>query len=442
MKLMDKRAETIANMMMAVSDGELNRKVEPDDPQVSLKERGELCEQAISERSTRNYRIKERFSHGLVRVLSSVIDSRTTIEGLERLDKVKGGAIITSNHFSPVDNTVVRKTVHAMGKDYLPIVCQDTNYAMKGAFGFLIRYSDTIPISPNRHYMEHHFEPLLKAEFDAGRFVLIYPEQEMWFNYRKPRPCKRGAYYYAAKFGVPVVSCFVEIHDRPGRTEPDFVHVGYSMHVLDPIFPDPSKSVRENSIEMRDRDYAQKRAAYERAYGKPLDDKVFSSDDVAGWIPEGQPLPDWAERVIDATFAAAGRSRKAAPAKGADAAQDVTPAQDGILAQGRALVQDGILGQGRALVQDGILGQDTPSKLKALPLQDATGEKKALPVQDAMEFLPTAAAEAADAIATAAEAATAAAASAAATTAAAATATAAAATAAAESLMTTNLREG
>ena len=35
----------------------------------------------------------------------------------------------------------------------------------------------------------------------------------MWFNYRKPRNLKRGAYYYAAKNNVPIVPIFVEIQN-------------------------------------------------------------------------------------------------------------------------------------------------------------------------------------------------------------------------------------
>ena len=35
-----------------------------------------------------------------------------------------------------------------------------------------------------------------------GDIVLIYPEEEMWFNYRLPRPCKRGAYQFAHELDV------------------------------------------------------------------------------------------------------------------------------------------------------------------------------------------------------------------------------------------------
>ena len=82
---------------------------------------------------------------------------------------------------------------------------------------------------------------------------MIYPEQEMWFNYRKPRYLKPGAYYYASKYNVPIISCFIEIIDK------------------------------ENAAWMSERDYSQKKEAYEKAYNKKLDYK-FEDDDIAGWI--------------------------------------------------------------------------------------------------------------------------------------------------------------
>ena len=39
--------------------------------------------------------------------------------------------------------------------------------------------------------MNGAFRTLMQRNLDRNRFILIYPEQEMWFNYRKPRPGKR-----------------------------------------------------------------------------------------------------------------------------------------------------------------------------------------------------------------------------------------------------------
>ena len=45
----------------------------------------------------------------------------------------------------------------------------------------------------------------------------------MWYNYRKPRPLKQGAYYYAAKNNVPIISCFTEIIDKEKKLTMNFM---------------------------------------------------------------------------------------------------------------------------------------------------------------------------------------------------------------------------
>lgn len=286
--LLDKRDEAVSNMRMALKDMDLNAKVEPDDPNLSSEEKRRICERFIEQYPTRSFRRKRHIARWIANVATRLANRNTKFVGLEKIKGIDTGAIVTSNHFSPIDNTVVRLAMHKAGKWRLPIVCQESNLAMPALFGFMMRYADTLPISEDRHYMKDHFERILKWELDRNNYVLIYPEQEMWFNYRKPRPCKRGAYYYAAMFNVPIISCFVEIIDKDGLESPDFVEVSYVMHVLDPIFPDPALSVRENSIAMCKRDYEQKRSAYEQIYGKPLN-YTFSTDDVAGWIPPARP---------------------------------------------------------------------------------------------------------------------------------------------------------
>lgn len=106
----------------------------------------------------------------------------------------------------------------------------------------------------------------------------------MWFNFRKPRPTKRGAYYYAAKFQMPVISCFVEMIDENEVDRDDFMKVRYRIHVLPLIYPDPNLSIRDNSVLMNEKDYQQKKEAYEKAYGKELE-YSFDKADIAGWMP-------------------------------------------------------------------------------------------------------------------------------------------------------------
>ena len=53
--------------------------------------------------------------------------------------------------------------------------------------------------------MSKNFIPTIRDLLNDKSLILIYPEEEMWFNYRKPRPPKPGAYHYAAKYNVPII---------------------------------------------------------------------------------------------------------------------------------------------------------------------------------------------------------------------------------------------
>ena len=46
-----------------------------------------------------------------------------------------------------------------------------------------------------------------------GKFILIYAEQSLWWNYRKPRKYRIGAYRWASRNKVPVIPCFTTMQD-------------------------------------------------------------------------------------------------------------------------------------------------------------------------------------------------------------------------------------
>ncbi|ERL65135.1 lysophospholipid acyltransferase family protein [Schleiferilactobacillus shenzhenensis] len=280
------RGPVIQNIEKAVAANQLNSKVETDDPNISNQRELDLLNSYVQNLHTVSYKVNNLIARTAMNTAARIITRNMVVTGQENLAATPGGAIVTSNHFSPIENMLVRR---AMGMHRLYIASETTNFFMDGWLGYLMRYADTIPVSIDIHYAGITFPELLRKRLDAGHKVLIYPEQEMWFNYRKPRPPKRGAYFYAAKLNVPIVSCFVEIADLHHPLNTEFNETQYRLHILKPIFPDPALSPRDNSFRMADQDYAQKKAAYEAAYRQPLDYR-FSPSDIAGWIPTGQEV--------------------------------------------------------------------------------------------------------------------------------------------------------
>ena len=164
----------------------------------------------------------------------------------------------------------------------LYIVVQDTNLAMPGFLGFLFNNIGVIPLSKSPNYIIKKFVPELKKILSKGDFILIYPEEEMWFNYRLPRPCKRGAYQFAHELDVPVISCFVKMIDTDKTDNDEFNKVKYEVSINKVIYPEAGESVKSDSRKMAEVDYEARKKAYEDAYNKKLNYE-FDISDIAGW---------------------------------------------------------------------------------------------------------------------------------------------------------------
>lgn len=279
----ENRKAVIENIKELAERGAFNAKAELTDPVLTDEESRKITLEYTEYRSSFGYKLKRFAAVSLTKAATRIINKNTEIVGLERVPDNASGMLITVNHFNPLENTVIRHMLSKMGRKKLNIISQTSNFAMSGFIGFIMNYADTIPISSDPRYLAKAFPAILKEKIcDRGEAVLLYPEQEMWFNYRKPRPPKNGAYFYAAKLGIPILSCFTEIRDTETDDTDEFKRVKYILHVLELIYPDNEKSVRENTEALAQRDYELKKSCYEAVYGKKLT-YSFESTDIAGF---------------------------------------------------------------------------------------------------------------------------------------------------------------
>ncbi len=270
------RRPAIKNIIKNVSQNRLNDKVEVNDPTLNSKEESLVLEKFLRLRKSRLYKFNTKVAGGLQNLATGVLRTVVKPEGRKNLRKVSGPGIVTANHFSPFDSVFVRV---GLGFPKLSIIIEPTNLKMPGFLGYMMTYSHTIPTSSGINYMARDFSKMIKDSLNSGRSILIYPEQEMWYNYRKPRPLQRGAYHYAAKFKVPIISCFITMKNHPTRSDPH--EVRYTCHVLKPIFPDSNLPLREAAEKMERIDFKQKVACYEQSYHKKYTPK-YEDGDVAG----------------------------------------------------------------------------------------------------------------------------------------------------------------
>ena len=278
------KKEVINNIKKNIENNELNKKVEIGDPNLSDDEIQKYIDDFYKNKKKLSHFIKNKIANKTVKKISKELYPDIIINGLEKLDSadLSKGAIITSNHFNPLDSYNVRKIVEEKLHKKLYIVVQDTNLAMPGFLGFLFNNIEVIPLSKSPNYIIKKFVPELKKVLVKGNIVLIYPEEEMWFNYRLPRPCKRGAYQFAHELDVPVISCFVKMIDTDKTDNDEFNKVKYEVSINKVIYPEAGESVKSDSRKMAEVDYEARKKAYEDAYNKKLN-YAFDISDIAGW---------------------------------------------------------------------------------------------------------------------------------------------------------------
>lgn len=153
----------------------------------------------------------------------------------------------------------------ANGEDALEMIRQ----YRPGFYGMLMRNCYTFPLSSNRDTMKK-FLSSMDTVLQHGDFMLVYPEQSMWWNYRKPKPLKKGAYTFGAKNHVPVLPCFITMEDSDILGDDGFYVQEYTIHIAEPIYPDPQKTQAENVDAMRRKNAAVWKQIYEEFYGIPL----------------------------------------------------------------------------------------------------------------------------------------------------------------------------
>lgn len=214
----------------------------------------------------------KRFIKNLVKNGQMIIKDVKGIENFEAIQK--SGAILTCNHFNPFDNFAIHyvlfKYMYKPGKQVLYKVIREGNYTnFPGIYGFFFRHCNTLPLSANFSTMKN-FMTAMKVLLERGEKVLVYAEQGMWWNYRKPRPLTAGAFKFAAESKVPVLPIFITMNDSDKIGGDGFPIQEYTLHFLPAIYPDESKTVKENMEIMKDKNYEMWKEVYETTYGIPL----------------------------------------------------------------------------------------------------------------------------------------------------------------------------
>lgn len=275
------RLEVLDKIRKLEESGIFDVDVEEDPPTIPLEPndidylRTSRMSQIKSKMATR---LAERLVNDLLKDNKLIIKD---IKGIENLQAVNSGAIITCNHFNPYDSFTVEKVFRVSGQSKnkkLFKVIREGNYTnFPGMYGFFFRNCDTLPLSSNKRTMIE-FIKAVDVILKRGDFILVYPEQSMWWNYRKPKPLKNGAFNLAVRSKVPVIPIFITMEDSDFVGDDGFPVQEYTVNIGKPIYPDSNLSEKENTVMMREKNYEIWKEIYEDFYGIELEYDIIDEN--------------------------------------------------------------------------------------------------------------------------------------------------------------------
>lgn len=224
-----------------------------------------------------NSKLRTRYAFKMARWFVGVLIQKKQfvvkeIKGIEHFRNLDSGAIITCNHFNAFDSFAMQiayEKARPHGRKLYRIISEANYTAFPGFYGFLMRNCNTLPLSSNRITMKK-FMAAVNRILQKGHFILVYPEQSMWWNYRKPKPLKKGAFTFAASNNVPVLPCFITMEDTDVMDGDGYPVQAYTIHIAPPIYPDAEKRMGENVEIMMKKNYEEWKEIYEKTYHIPL----------------------------------------------------------------------------------------------------------------------------------------------------------------------------
>lgn len=275
------RLEILEKIAELEREGHFDIDAEDDPPTIVL-----MPEDVDYLRKKWRSKLKARFANKLgERFLDKILEENKLIikeiNGIERIQNMETGALITCNHFNPFDSFSIEEVFRVSGQSKnkkLYKVIREGNYTnFPGLYGFFFRNCDTLPLSSNTKTMVE-FMRAVDTILQRGDFVLIYPEQSLWWNYRKPKPLKNGAYRMAARNNVPVIPVFITMEDSDIIGEDGFPVQQYIINIEEPIYPDEKLTHKENTQILKNKNFEVWKKVYEDFYKIPLEYTTENKD--------------------------------------------------------------------------------------------------------------------------------------------------------------------
>ena len=173
------------------------------------------------------------------------------IEGREKIRRnrklFKGGVMTVCNHVHRWDMVCVLQAMRYR-MAWIPMYAEPFN----GKDGFKMKYVGGLPIPDNFGGLRE-FNRALDTLHERGKWIHVFPESCSWKFYAPLRPFRTGTFNLACKYSLPVIPMIITFRPRTGwrrlfgNGEPLL-----TIHVGDPIVPNPEAPRKEEAKRIRD----------------------------------------------------------------------------------------------------------------------------------------------------------------------------------------------
>ena len=173
------------------------------------------------------------------------------IEGREKIrqnrELLANGMMTVCNHVHRWDMICVLQAMRYR-KAWIPMYAQP----FRGKDGFLMKAIGGVAIPEDRSGLRA-FDQALDELHAQKQWIHIFPESCSWEFYAPLRPFKIGTFNMAYKYKLPIIPLMISFRPRTGWRK--FFGKGeplLTIHVGDPIVPNPDMPRKEETIRMRD----------------------------------------------------------------------------------------------------------------------------------------------------------------------------------------------
>lgn len=197
-------------------------------------------------------------------LIDNIFSKRTKVKGKENLKGLKS-AVVTCNHFYMFDCLTVR---YALPFRKLRTTAAEFNNR-RGFLGDMMRAGGMMPFSSNFKALKN-MDKAITHYLNNKTFVLFYPEQAMWNDYKKPRPTKKGAYTVAVKNNVPILPMFITMKSRGKFDKDGNEKYHFIVNIGKPIYPKEELSFQENVKYLQDANFENNKRVYRDFYKEEI----------------------------------------------------------------------------------------------------------------------------------------------------------------------------